>query len=152
MHYVRLDITDDSSVKHFAATLQAEYGGVTVLVNNAGLSMHKFHGQFPLQTGYLSVPVLAACCDPGFAYKGNVFGADEADKTIGVNYRGTRAVCEAVQPLLTQISRIVNVSSRSGLLKILQSDSLRQKADSATSLQTVDELAEEFVARIRADK
>lgn len=40
MHYVRLDITDDSSVKHFAATLEAEYGGVTVLVNNAGLSLH----------------------------------------------------------------------------------------------------------------
>lgn len=81
-----------------------------------------------------------------------MFGADEAAQTIGVNYRGTRAVCEAVQPLLTQNARIVNVSSRSGLLKILQSDSLRQKADSATSLQTVDELAEDFVASVKADK
>lgn len=95
---------------------------------------------------------LTASFDPGFAYKGDAFGADEADKTISVNYRGTRAVCEAVQPLLTHNARIVNVSSRSGLLKILQSDSVRQKADSATSLQTVDELAEEFVASIKADK
>ena len=96
--------------------------------------------------------ISVAFCDSGFAYKGDVFGADEADKTINVNYRGTRAVCEAVQPLLTQNARIVNVSSRSGLLKILQSDSLRQKADSATSLQTVDELAEGFVTSIKADK
>lgn len=98
------------------------------------------------------VLVLVASCDPGFAYKGDAFGADEAGKTISVNYRGTRAVCEAVQPLLTQNARIVNVSSRSGLLKILQSDSLRQKADSAMSVQTVDELAEGFVASIKADK
>ena len=88
----------------------------------------------------------------GFAYKGDVFGADEAATTIGVNYRGTRAVCEAVQPLLTKNARIVNVSSRSGLLKILQSDQLRQKADAVSSLQAVDELADDFVARVKADK
>ncbi|KAL3131003.1 hypothetical protein ABBQ38_000327 [Trebouxia sp. C0009 RCD-2024] len=123
VHFARLDITDGASVKHFAATMEAEYGGVTILVNNAG-----------------------------FAYKGDVFGADEADKTISVNYRGTRAVCEAVQPLLTKNARIVNVSSRAGLLKIIQSDSLRQKVDSASSLQNVDDLAEDFVASIKADK
>lgn len=100
---------------------------------------------------------LSHCClsclyATGFAYKGDVFGADEADKTISVNYRGTRAVCEAVQPLLTKNARIVNVSSRAGLLKIIQSDSLRQKVDSASSLQNVDDLAEDFVASIKADK
>ncbi len=31
-----MDITDKSSVKHFAASLEAEFGGVTILVNNAG--------------------------------------------------------------------------------------------------------------------
>lgn len=36
LHFLRLDITDESSVKHFAASLEAEFGGVTVLVNNAG--------------------------------------------------------------------------------------------------------------------
>lgn len=39
LHYLRLDITDASSVKHFAAVLEAEFGGVTVLVNNAGKVM-----------------------------------------------------------------------------------------------------------------
>lgn len=36
VHFLRLDITDESSVKHFAASLEAEFGGVTVVVNNAG--------------------------------------------------------------------------------------------------------------------
>jgi len=36
VHFLRLDITDESSVKHFAASLEAEFGGVTIVVNNAG--------------------------------------------------------------------------------------------------------------------
>ena len=45
----------------------------------------------------------------GLAFKGNVFGADEAAQTMAVNYYGTRAVCEAVLPLMQSGSRIVNV-------------------------------------------
>lgn len=49
----------------------------------------------------------------GVAYKGNVFGADEAATTIGTNFLGTRAVCEALEPLMTKPGgRIVNVTSR----------------------------------------
>ncbi len=88
----------------------------------------------------------------GFAHKGDIFGADEAAVTIGVNYRGTRSVCEAVQPLLTQNARIVNVSSRSGLFKILKSDSLRQKVEALSSTQALDELADDFVTAIKNDK
>lgn len=36
---MRLDITDDTSVRHFAGTLENEYGGITVLVNNAGKTL-----------------------------------------------------------------------------------------------------------------
>lgn len=135
--------------------MEAEYGGVTILVNNAGKHPVRLHRPVCLRCPVLfqSTCCCPSClCTPGFAYKGDVFGADEADQTISVNYRGTRAVCEAVQPLLTKNARIVNVSSRAGLLKILQSDSLRQKVDSATSLQTIDELAQEFVASIKAGK
>ncbi|KAL0037689.1 hypothetical protein WJX77_007963 [Trebouxia sp. C0004] len=100
VHFLRLDITDESSVKHFAASLEAEFGGVTIVVNNAG-----------------------------FAHKGDIFGADEAAFTIGVNYRGT-----------------------SGLFKILKSDSLRQKVESLSSTQALDELADDFVTAIKTDK
>ena len=33
---MRLDITDRTSVKHFASAVENEFGGVTILVNNAG--------------------------------------------------------------------------------------------------------------------
>lgn len=69
-----------------------------------------------------------------------------------MNYRGTRAVCEAVQPMLTQNARIVNVSSRSGLHKILKSDSLRQKVEAVTTTQALDELADDFITSIKTDK
>lgn len=69
-----------------------------------------------------------------------------------MNYRGTRAVCEAVQPLLTQNARIVNVSSRAGLLKLLPSDSLRQRFDGVKSVQEVDVLADEFVEAIKSNR
>ncbi|KAL0028741.1 hypothetical protein WJX79_003751 [Trebouxia sp. C0005] len=88
VHFLRLDITDESSVKHFAASLEAEFGGVTIVVNNAG-----------------------------FAHKGDVFGADEAAFTIGVNYRGTR-----------------------------------QKVESLSTTQALDELADDFVTAIKTDK
>lgn len=59
-------------------------GGVTVLVNNAG-----------------------------FAFKGDVFGAAEAEATLAVNFRGTADACEALCPLLIpHRGRVVNVSSR----------------------------------------
>lgn len=57
-------------------------------------------------TGANSDPLLA-----GIAYKGNTFGPDEAAVTLGTNFLGTKAVCEALLPLMSAGSRIVNVSS-----------------------------------------
>ena len=50
-------------------------------------------------------------CPAGIAYKGNTFGADEAQQTIATNFLGTKAVCEALLPLMGNGGRIVNVSS-----------------------------------------
>jgi carbonyl reductase 1 len=116
----RLDITDKNSIQEFAANLRDDYGGLTILVNNAG-----------------------------FAYKGDAFGADEAQQTIDVNYFGTKAVCEALVPLLTQNGRIVNVSSRSGLLNKVPNAELRQRCLTASSTQQLDELAQQYVQAIR---
>lgn len=58
--------------------------------------------------------LLAAACDvnvAGIAFKGNTFGADEAQTTLATNFLGTKAVCEALLPLMAKGSRIVNVSS-----------------------------------------
>lgn len=60
----------------------------------------------------------------GLAYKGNTFGAEEARHTMNVNLFGTRALCEALLPLMQKGDRIVNVCSRAGLLSQLRSQAL----------------------------
>lgn len=48
----------------------------------------------------------------GIAYKGSTFGPQEAQTTLATNFLGTKAVCEALLPLLPRPGgRIVNVSS-----------------------------------------
>lgn len=54
--------------------------------------------------------------------------------------------------MLTQNARIVNVSSRAGLLKILESDSLKHRVDGVSNVQEVDALADEFVQVIKGNK
>lgn len=58
----------------------------------------------------LSAVSHGSCC-AGMAYKGSAFGADEAQTTLATNFLGTKAVCEALLPLMSTGSRIVNVSS-----------------------------------------
>ncbi len=57
------------------------------------------------------LPLRARPC-AGFAYKGSIFGADECQATLDINFFGTMAVCERLKPLLKPPARIVNVSSR----------------------------------------
>jgi carbonyl reductase 1 len=80
--YCQADITDKASALKCAQTLKEQFGKVHVLINNAGM-----------------------------AYKGNVFGADEAQATIACNLTGTRVMTEAVLPLMHEGARIVNVCS-----------------------------------------
>lgn len=45
----------------------------------------------------------------GLAFKGNAFGAEEAQQTLDVNFFGTRRATEALLPLMSDEGRIVNV-------------------------------------------
>ena len=81
--FVQLDITDAASVAACAEALKVKYGRVDILVNNAGI-----------------------------AYKGSIFGAEEAATTMNCNLKGTRSISEAVLPLMPEGGRIVNLCSR----------------------------------------
>ena len=55
----------------------------------------------------------------GMAYKGNIFGLEEARATLATNFEGTAAVCEAMKPKLGEHARIVNVTRWAGTLSFL---------------------------------
>ena len=66
--------------------------------------------------------------------------------TVAINFNGTLDLCNALFSLLRPHARVVNVSSRAGLLKYLKDDKLKQKFSSENA--TVDDivkLLDEFV-------
>lgn len=66
-----LDITDAATVEGLRKHLEETWGRLDILLHNAG-----------------------------FAYKGDTWGADEARRTIEVNYHGAMTVCDGLLPLL----------------------------------------------------
>lgn len=75
-----------------------------------------------------SVPLLT-----GIAFKGNTFGPKEAQQTLDTNFLGTKAVCEAVKPMMVKGGRIVNVCSMAGKLRIIKSPKLVQRFQVSSS-------------------
>jgi NAD(P)-dependent dehydrogenase (short-subunit alcohol dehydrogenase family) len=87
--FVRLDVTDDASVREAAAWIEREYGRLDTLVNNAGIA----RGNPPSQTDL-----------------------DAMREVYEVNVFGVIRVTNAMLPLLRRApaARIVNVSSEVG--------------------------------------
>lgn len=85
----------------------------------------------------------------GFAFKGDTWGADEAQATIATNFHGTAAVCEALKGLVPDGGRIVNVCSSAGKLSIIRDAGLRAKWAGAASKAQLSELLAAFVDSIR---
>ena len=93
-HFVRLDVTDEQSVRTAAKWVEAEYGRLDILVNNAGIA--RFGGGFrPSETNLDGLRAV---------FETNVFGVV--------------TVTNAMLPLLRRApaARIVNVSSGVGSL------------------------------------
>ena len=80
----QLDITNLSSINRMRNYLLKNYGGLDVLVNNAG-----------------------------FAYKGSSTApfSEQAEVTSNINFFGTLNVCDILFPILKPNSKVVNVSS-----------------------------------------
>jgi carbonyl reductase 1 len=119
-HFHTLDINDEKSIAELKNYLVDKYGGLDVLVNNAGIAYK------------------VAATDPF---------AEQAKNTVATNFFGTMKVCDALFPILKPHARVVNVSSSCGYLGHIPSAQLKQKLASPTlTRQELIDLMNEFVA------
>lgn len=123
-HFHQLDIDDESSVIKLRDYLQATYGGLDVLVNNAAIAFK------------------AAATEPF---------SEQATVTLRTNFFNTLRACNILFPILKPHARVVNVSSSVGhLQKIAGQDdvsvALRQKLSSSDlTTEELVKLMEDFV-------
>ena len=113
----QLNIDDTESIDIFKQFLYANYCGIDVLINNAGINF-KSPDDFGLQ----------------------------AETTVRTNYWSTKNVCDALFPILRPGARVVNVSSMNGSLTRIPEGELRKKLGSKDLERTeLDALMTEFV-------
>ncbi|WPO89351.1 SDR family NAD(P)-dependent oxidoreductase [Chryseobacterium sp. HR92] len=103
---VQLDITDNESIRNAVETIEAEYGYLTLLVNNAAIS----HAG---KAGRTMEEILGS-------QRATIVPIDELKSVWDTNVFGTLALTQAFLPLLHKApaSRIVTVSSALGSLTI----------------------------------
>lgn len=115
----QLDVTDENSISTFRDYLQKTYGGLDVLVNNAAIAF-KMAATEPFSV--------------------------QAEETVRVNYFALRKVCTLLYPLLKPHARVVHVSSSSGRLSLIPSESLRKRfSDPNLTEEELDNIMHEFV-------
>jgi len=116
--YHQLDITDSQSIQILHNHIESNYGGLDILINNAG-----------------------------FAFKSAAtesFG-EQAQTTVDINYYGTLQVIQALRGLFKPNCRIVNVSSCEGWLGHIKSSALKSRFLQPTlTFEDVTQLMEEF--------
>ncbi|XP_004615386.1 carbonyl reductase [NADPH] 1 [Sorex araneus] len=102
----QLDINDPQSIRALRDFLRKEYGGLDVLVNNAGIAF-KTNDTTPFHI--------------------------QAEVTMKTNFYGTKDVCAELLPLMKPQGRVVNVSSMVSLRALKScSPELQQKFRSDT--------------------
>ena len=123
--FLPLDISDPSSIQQAAATVKEKYGGLDVLVNNAGI-----------------------------ASKGDDFNEEIARTTLRTNYEGTRDVYQHFAPLLRPHARVVNVSSMAGrsALKHMSDARREQLMKEELTIPQLNDLMDEFVRDVKEGK
>ncbi|NXA62781.1 CBR1 reductase, partial [Mohoua ochrocephala] len=116
----QLDIDDLQSIRALRDFLKEKYGGLNVLVNNAGIAF-KVNDTTPFAT--------------------------QAEVTLKTNFFGTKNVCTELLPLMKPYGRVVNVSSMvssSALGKCSQELQQKFRSDTITEDELV-QLMNKFV-------
>ncbi|CAG2176738.1 unnamed protein product [Oppiella nova] len=98
--YHRLDITDAESVEELTGYLRDNYSGVDVLVNSAAIA---------------------------YGYGTQTAVGEQASRTMGTNFYGTRRLCRRLLPIMRPNGRLVNLTSTYGVLTSITDDGLRRR-------------------------
>ncbi|KAH9315969.1 hypothetical protein KI387_024596, partial [Taxus chinensis] len=142
----QLDIQSSNSVYNFASWLEDNYGGLDILVNNAAIFGCTIDKEDAIHAAQVSEMQHDLINDPNFAkaFKTNY---EMSKNCIEINYYGTKRITEALLPLFRSDGRVVNVSSESGLLRLLKNESLREQLsdDSEITEELIDHMIEMFL-------
>uniref|UniRef100_UPI00358E0986 carbonyl reductase [NADPH] 1 isoform X1 n=1 Tax=Myxine glutinosa TaxID=7769 RepID=UPI00358E0986 len=122
----QLDITDDSSVKCLAKHLSDEYGGLDVLINNAGIA-YKVADTTPF--------------------------SEQAEVTLRTNFFATLRSSDEFMSLLRPAARVVTVSSTVALraLSGCSRELAKRFRDPELSREELATLMEKFIKDAKAD-
>lgn len=123
----QLDILDTKSIQNLRDYFLEKYGGIDVLVNNAGIAF-KVSSTEPV--------------------------SHQAKVTVRTNYWGTKEVCDILFPILKPGARVVNMSSSCGFLGKMDKCVNKEKgamikktfASEDLSNEELDELMKSFVS------
>ncbi|KPI89818.1 putative short chain dehydrogenase [Leptomonas seymouri] len=125
VHHVIIDLSKLSTMEAAAAEVKNEFGcTIDVLVNNAGFA---------------------------YTVDSTVSFHTQAEDSVAINYRGTRAMCDTFAPLIKRGGRIVNISSTAGAVNIIASDTLKKRWLAAASGDSIDILVNEFLAHTKTN-
>uniref|UniRef100_UPI001CB8E1C3 carbonyl reductase [NADPH] 1-like n=1 Tax=Erigeron canadensis TaxID=72917 RepID=UPI001CB8E1C3 len=126
----QLDVLDQESIDTFCAWIKENYGGIDILINNAGFNHNV----------------------------GSENSVEFADKVIATNYNGTKNMIKATIPLMKPNpagARIVSVSSRLGRLNgrknRISDDELRQQLEDPDSIteELIDGTVNKFLEQVK---
>ena len=119
-----LDIDDPESIATLATFIKTTYGGLDVLINNAGIA---------------------------FKHDATETVAEQAKVTVATNYFSVKNTCDQLFPLLRSGARVVNVSSICGFLLKIPSDELKKKlASPSLTYEELDNLMNDYVQSAQA--
>ena len=119
----RLDITSIESIESLKCHIVDNYGGIDVLVNNAGMA---------------------------YKVKSTASFLEQAANTLKTNFTGTLNVSRCLVPIIRPHGRVVNVSATNGSLSILKKDLQEKFLHPGLTETELVELMDQFIKDIKS--